>query len=104
MLARRGERLLARVFTDAERAASPSVAQLGERFAAKEAAMKALGFGWAREIEWRDVEVVAGPVPSLALHGTFARLAAEAGVTRAQVSLSHTATNATALVILSGDR
>ena len=76
------------------------------RFAAKEAAFKALGAGLAQGLRWHDVEVVrdpAGPV-ALRLHGAAAARAAELGATRALVSLSHTRTGAVALVVLEGER
>src|SRR3989442_4761254 len=71
-----GERFKARVFTPAEQAYCEQrrrgrFASYAARFAAKEAAMKALGTGWADGIRWRDVEVVRPPngPPSLVLHG-----------------------------------
>ncbi len=69
---------------------------LAARFAAKEAAIKALGGGCAP----RDVEVVGGPAPALRLHGRAAELAAERGVALA-VSLTHSRDNAAAVVLAS---
>src|SRR5207247_9854308 len=71
---RYGERFLRRIFTDGEmtycqRRRVPAVHFAG-RFAAKEAAMKALGTGHSRGVLWRDVEVVRhGGPPQLQLHG-----------------------------------
>jgi holo-[acyl-carrier protein] synthase len=81
-----------RVYTDAE--------GLAARFAAKEAVLKALGRGLGA-CAFRDIEVVRAEsgAPSLALHDTAARLAAEHGVTAWHVSLTHTATMAEAVVI-----
>ena len=60
-----------------------SDASLAARFAAKEAAMKALGTGWGNGVGWRDLEVVgsAGQVPHLQLHGRAAHQVARAIVT-----------------------
>lgn len=93
-----------RLFTDAERAYAAGHDRPGEhlaaRFAAKEAAFKALGAGWPR-IAWHDVEVVAtAGAPHLALRGRAAALAAGA---RALVSLSHDGGMAVAQVLLVGD-
>ena len=101
-----GARFGARVFTAAERAycegrRATRFESYAARFAAKEAAMKALGTGWARGVRWRDVEVVGarGAAPRLALHGRAAKLARGRGCTRWHVSLSHTAATAVAWVI-----
>src|SRR2546430_15697566 len=73
---RAGGRFQARVFTAAEQAYCEQrrrgrFASYAARFAAKEAAMKALGTGWADGIRWQDLEVVPPPngPPSLVLHG-----------------------------------
>src|SRR5438094_771006 len=60
---RAGGRFQARVFTAAEQAYCEArrrgrFASYAARFAAKEAAMKALGTGWAEGVGWRDFEVV----------------------------------------------
>lgn len=105
LLAAQGERLWRRLCTDAEAAYCRSRARpaesLAARFAAKEAAMKCLRTGWAEGVGFRDVEVVraeSGAV-SLQLHGAAAARAAAIGVARWHVSLTHTATDATAFVI-----
>ena len=83
MLERRGDRLLERLFTDAERAycdrRKRRATHYAGRFAVKEAVMKALGTGWAQGVRWRDIEVVRQPgrAPELALHGASARIARE---------------------------
>ena len=60
-----GERFLRRVFTEEEIRYCDSKANRVERyaarFAAKEAAMKALGTGWNRGVRWRDIEVLRQP-------------------------------------------
>src|SRR5262245_42856539 len=62
MIERYGERFLRRVFTDGEvaycRAKRDFASSYAARFAAKEAAMKALGTGFSRGVYWRGIEVV----------------------------------------------
>jgi holo-[acyl-carrier protein] synthase len=72
------------------------------RFAAKEALLKALGAGRPDQPAWREVEVQNGPAgePRLLLHGTLRQTAAELGVKRTLVSLSHTAGLAMACCLL----
>ncbi|MBV9148139.1 MAG: 4'-phosphopantetheinyl transferase superfamily protein, partial [Acidobacteria bacterium] len=81
-----------------------SVERYAARFAAKEAAMKALGTGWAHGVVWKSVEVGREPRgrPTLLLHGKAAELAKEMGVTRVSLSLTHTETSAMAFVVLEG--
>jgi len=107
-IARFGERFLHRVFTEGEMRYCDSKANRVERyaarFAAKEAAMKALGTGWNQGVRWRDVEVTREPGgrPSIVFHGKAAEFAAKLGAARAALSLSHTAEHAIAHVILEG--
>ena len=74
------------------------------RFAAKEAALKALGTGWSEGIAWTDVEVVRSPagVPSLALHGPAQARAHDIGLVSWALSLSHTESLALASVVAMG--
>ena len=102
VLARRPA-LAARLFTDDERAyahrrADPAPS-LAARFAAKEAAMKALGVGLGA-FGWKDVEVVTSLAgrPSLSVRGAAAALADDQGVEKWQVSLTHTESFAQAVV------
>ncbi len=103
---RHGSRFVARVYTPAEVAFVESKANKWERyaarFAAKEAAMKAIGTGWNEGVRWRDVEIVnrENGCPTLVLHGKAKAIAERKGCTRAWVSLSHTKRHATAQVIL----
>jgi holo-[acyl-carrier protein] synthase len=78
------------------------VERYAARFAAKEAAMKALGTGWSRGVRWRDCEVVRlpGGRPTITFHGRASEFAAKLGVKNAALSLSHTAEQAIAQVIL----
>ncbi len=104
-----GDRLYRRLFTPEEIAYCESKGRPQEhyaaRFAAKEAALKALGVGWARGVTWVDVEIVRqekGP-PTLRFSGVAKELAEALGVRRAHLSLSHTRELAMANVILEGD-
>ncbi len=98
------ERFQRRVFTEEEWARSSArpdrVAALAARFAAKEAAFKALGTGWSDGVAWRDVEVLGGSpeTPVLALHGKAAEIAQAAGLVLT-VSLTHTEELAAAMVL-----
>ena len=101
-----GERFKARIFTPAEQAYCEQrrrgrFASYAARFAAKEAAMKALGTGWADGIRWRDVEVVRPPSgpPALVLHGRAAAIARKLGIRRWLLALSHGDSSAVASVI-----
>ena len=81
-----GDRFLCRVYTAAELAQSCGrLESLAGKFAAKEAAAKALGTGiWRHGIGWTDIEVHKDPVsgaPSLALHNAASRRAALLGLT-----------------------
>jgi holo-[acyl-carrier protein] synthase len=101
-----GDRFVRRVFTDAEIRYCESVANSAERyaarFAAKEAGMKALGTGWSQGVRWRDIEVSRPPGgrPTLLFHGKAAEFAARLGARHIALSLSHTAVQAMAQVIL----
>jgi holo-[acyl-carrier protein] synthase len=100
LAARFGERFRRRVYTDREWAechARP--ASLAARFAAKEAALKALG---QREIAYHEIEVVrvADGRPRLRLHGRAAARARDLGVVDLALSLAHSRTYAVAVVVL----
>jgi len=103
---RYGQRFLQRVFTAAEIDYCQSKANAFERFAgrfaAKEAAMKAIGTGWKRGVKWRDFEVVREPSgrPVIRFSGVAADFAGRLGMKRALVSITHTAAQAIAQVIL----
>lgn len=107
MLARHGDRFKQRTFTAGEIAycdscADPSI-HYAARFAAKEAAAKALGTGvWAEGVDWRDIEVAkeASGKPVLILHGGALKHAEQQGVQRALISLTHTKETALAQVML----
>jgi holo-[acyl-carrier protein] synthase len=87
-----------RLFTEGERR-SGRPEQLAARFAAKEAAAKALGAPGG--LRWRDAEVVVEPGgrPRLHVHGAVAQEAAAQGIRTWHLSLSHDGGIATAVVV-----
>ena len=101
-----GDRFLQRIYTAGEIRYCDSKANRFERyaarFAAKEAAMKALGTGWNHGVRWCDCEVVRMPGgrPTMAFHGTAGEFAAKLGVKNVALSITHTAEQAMAQVIL----
>ena len=105
MFASTGERLLARICTDDEASycltRSNPAESLAARFAAKEAAMKCLGTGWADGLAFRQIEVRRLPSgdTELWVHGAAKERAEQLGIRRWHVSLTHTEITATAFVI-----
>jgi holo-[acyl-carrier protein] synthase len=105
---RRGEAFLRRVYTEKERAYCERFRNKYERyagrFAAKEAAMKALGTGWRRGVRWVDLEVVRqmGGRPTMVLHGEAKKISERMGVKSIAMSITHTAAQAFAQVIFEG--
>jgi holo-[acyl-carrier protein] synthase len=105
-IARHGQRFLQRIFTEAEikycESKANRVERYAARFAAKEAGMKAIGTGWNHGVRWRDIEVARKPGgrPTLLLHGKAAEFAARLGAVNIALSLTHTAEQAMAQVIL----
>jgi holo-[acyl-carrier protein] synthase len=107
-LARFRERMERRLFTDGELAYCRShhdpLPHLAARFAAKEAASKALGTGMSNGVGWRDFEVIqpGGRQPRLELHGRARELFEALGCTAAHVSLTHDGGVAIATVVFEG--
>jgi holo-[acyl-carrier protein] synthase len=105
---RYGENFLKRVFTPQEIAYCSKkrnpYERFAARFAAKEAGMKALGTGWRRGITWRDFEVLHAPGgrPILKLSGVALEIYGKLGGTNIALSLTHTAIQAMAEVIIEG--
>ena len=105
-IARYGRRFIERIYTEREIAYAESKANLFERyaarFAAKEAAMKAIGTGWHGGVRWRDFEVTNLPSgrPTLQLHGKAAEYAKKLGVQNISLSITHTSVQAMAIVVL----
>ena len=105
-LERYGQRFLNRVYTSAEQAyclrKRKAAESLAARFAAKEAAAKALGTGISRGVNWLEIEVTREPGgrPTLRFHGRAAEIAARLGVVHAALSITHTSDLSMANVIL----
>jgi holo-[acyl-carrier protein] synthase len=104
---RYGDRFLRRIFTAREieyctRRRVPAIHFAG-RFAAKEAAMKALGTGHSPEVLWRGVEVVrGGGPPQLQFHGGAAERFAAIGGSSSLLTITHSDTLALAQVLILG--
>lgn len=107
-LERYGERFTRRCFTPTEIAHCARYANCAEQFAgriaAKEAASKALGTGWRRGVHWKCFEVAheMSGKPTLKIHGRAGELASEMGVRSVNVSITHDAGVAAAVVIFEG--
>ena len=105
---RYGDRFTHRIFTEREiaycmRRRLPAIHFAG-RFAAKEAAMKALGTGHSQGVLWRDVEVVRrGGPPQLEWHGGAGRRFAAIGGRGALLTITHSDALAMAQVMILGD-
>jgi holo-[acyl-carrier protein] synthase len=108
LLGRHPERARRRLFTAGERQYCDRRAEPGRhfaaRFAAKEAAYKALaGSEEARHIHWQDIEVANAPEdgrPTLLFHGPAAKRAEVLGVSLIHVTLTHSDLVAAAVVVL----
>ncbi|MGC1784946.1 MAG: holo-ACP synthase [Acidobacteriaceae bacterium] len=106
VLARYGDRFCQRVYLPREilycRRKRNAAESFAARFAAKEAAAKALGTGIHSGVGWRDIEVerAANGRPSLLLHGRAAAIAQQMGVHHVAISLTHTRSHALAQVLL----
>jgi holo-[acyl-carrier protein] synthase len=104
---RRTPRFAERVYTRHEREycesrGSVAAQHYAARFAAKEAALKALKTGWRGGIRWQDVEIASDDsgAPFLIFHGEARKLLQESGATVTHLSLSHTNEHAIAQVVL----
>jgi holo-[acyl-carrier protein] synthase len=103
---RYGARFLNRVYLEAEQAyclrKRNAAESLAARFAAKEAAAKALGTGISFGVNWLEIEVVREPSgrPTLKFHGRAAQIAGRLRAAHAALSLTHTGTLAMASVLL----
>ncbi len=105
-----GGHFLNRIFTAEEQAyclrkQKKADESFAARFAAKEAAAKALGTGISRGVSWLEIEVtrLPGQRPELRLHGRALARAEELGVTHMLLSLTHTNTEAMAMVLMEAE-
>ena len=104
-ITRHGAPFLERLFTPGEVAYCEShrnrYERYAARFAAKEAAMKALGTGWRRGVRWRDIEVTRekSGKPALRLEGVAREFADRLGVKNISLSITHSGNLALAQVI-----
>ena len=103
----RTPRFTERVFTRAEREycdsrGAVSAQHYAARFAAKEAALKALQTGWRGGISWQDIEIAAreSGAPYLIFHGHVLEIFQRFGATTTHLSMSHTSQHAIAQVLL----
>jgi holo-[acyl-carrier protein] synthase len=106
-LAQHGDRFRDRVFTPREIVYCEELIRRGERyatrFAAKEAARKAIGAATpVTALSWHDVEIIASNegAPQLHFHGRAVDLIRRLQITRSHISLSHASDQAVAFVIL----
>ena len=101
-------KMVQRVFTEQEAefcaARKNQYQHFAGRFAAKEAALKALGTGWAEGIRWRDVEVSSEPSgqPYLHFHAKAEEVFESLHAATALLTITHARTYAVAVVILEG--
>ena len=98
---RYGDKFVSRIFTETEQKdCGGRVSSLAARFAAKEAAAKALGTGIG-EVGWLEIEILGDEnhAPNLHLSGNAQKRASEKSLTFWSVSISHTNELATALVV-----
>jgi holo-[acyl-carrier protein] synthase len=106
LLARWGDRIERRLFTEGERAYARGKAReashFAARFAAKEATLKALRV--PAGLTWHEMEVVGGGrrPPEMVLRGRALEAATALGVARMHLTLTHTDSVAAAVVIAEG--
>lgn len=99
------DRFLSRILTSAERAYCERhrdpTPRIAGRFAAKEAILKMLGTGWRGQVAWTDIEILNDESgrPLATLSGECARIAADLGLSRVLISITHTETLAAASAI-----
>lgn len=104
-----GDKMANRVFTEDEleycRARKNQFQHFAGRFAAKEAALKALGTGWQEGIRWKDVEVVPGELgkPRLNFYGRAKEFFEASGAREAHVTITHAKEYAVAAVVIEAD-
>ena len=104
---RYGDRFLQRIYTPGEIAyckakVRTSAESYAARFAAKEAAAKALGTGISRGVTWLEIEVrrLPGQPPQVHLTGRAASRAQKMGVRHISLSITHSRELAMAMVLM----
>jgi holo-[acyl-carrier protein] synthase len=105
VVARHGRRYLDRIYTAAElEQCGKRSESLAGRFAAKEAAAKALGSGIG-DVTWQEIEVLGDEnhAPMLTLHGEALRRANALGLSTWSVSISHSQSHSVAFVVAIGE-
>ena len=109
MIEKHDETFLAKVYTSWEidycgRHTGAAYQHYAGRWAAKEAILKAIGTGWARGIQWTDIEVqnIAGGAPIVQLHNRAREICDEKGIDQILISISHTKLYATAFATAVG--
>ena len=105
---RSGDRFIQRIYTEGEIAYCRSMPHPSQsfavRFAAKEAAMKALGIAGEEGLAWKDFEVVLSESgrPTMLLHARAAVRSKALGLRMLHISLSHSRSAAGAVVVVEG--
>jgi holo-[acyl-carrier protein] synthase len=105
LIERHGEQFLTRVYTDREirycQGRRRSRESFAERWAAKEAVLKALTIAWHRGLSWPDIEICPGPDgrPEVHLAGAVRQQAVTLGVGTVLLSLSSCRAYATAYAL-----
>lgn len=101
-----GDKFLCRVFSEREIAYCGRHAQAyihyGARFAVKESFLKAIGIGLGRGVKLNEIEVVneESGKPELMLHGGAQEHIVGAGIEKIHLSITHTKSYASAMVLL----
>ncbi len=102
MIEKHGEVFLQRVFTQKEilycSSRKAATQHYAGRWAAKEAVLKVLGTGWAKGIQWTDIEVVneVSGAPTIKISGKAADIARDRGIREVMITISHCRAYATA--------
>ncbi len=105
MIEKHGEVFLQRVFTQREivycSSRKAATQHYAGRWAAKEAVLKVLGTGWAKGIQWTDIEVVneVSGAPLIKITGKAAEIAKERGILEVMITISHCRAYATAFAM-----
>ena len=100
---RLGDHFLRKIYTPQELAYCSSkqnmYQHLAARFAAKEAAGKALATGWSGEFRWKDVEIMNNPSgqPRITITG---KLREKLSSSRIYLSISHSDNHVVAMVVI----